>query len=593
MKGLDVPTLAVPAPCWTVIRRTLTTRAGIVLTATTLLTPFLRTPLSPRATDSPRAETFDVRGFHAVGDGIALDTQAIANAIQAAAHAGGGTVHFPAGTYRSGTFELLSNVTLDLDAGATIRGSTDLADYGSTEAYGFGHEYGVNSTGEGSKVGIIVARHAENIAIVGHGTIDGQADSFFDSNVPHYSMDFDPARTRQGQLFLDAVRQTGDGPIEFKSPGRPGTLMVFSNCRNVLLRDVTIRSAPNWTVHFANTSQVVVSGVHIVNSELLPNNDGIDCMGCKNVHVSACDIQAGDDDLAIVNSEDITVADCSLVSRSSAIRLESTRHAIFSELNIDSNRGIGVYGRGGGKTSDVLFSSVTIRTRLFTGHWWGKAEPVYIAASAPTTASSQGEISGIRFSNIIATAESGILIYGAPGALVRNVSFDQIHLTLRRTRPQVSDAVGGNFDLRWTARTPANAVFKHDIPGCYCRYADGLRLQNVTVAWGTQKAGFYTHAIECEDFRNLTIDRFKGRQAFENSQTAVISLARGDGVTVRDSTADPGTLAFVSATEIRGHNLFVGNDLSHASRAFGRGETYFTVTGNYGPFPTRASPNKK
>ncbi len=44
---------------------------------------------------------YDVRAFGATGDGKTLDTAAINQAINAAAAAGGGTAHFPAGTYLS------------------------------------------------------------------------------------------------------------------------------------------------------------------------------------------------------------------------------------------------------------------------------------------------------------------------------------------------------------------------------------------------------------------------------------------------------------------------------------------------------------
>jgi polygalacturonase len=114
------------------------------------------------------SNVFDVRDFGAAGDGTTLDTEAIAKAIRAAA-AGGGTVVFRSGVYRTGTFELLSNVTLDLQAGAVIQGSQNLADYAPIEAFGFGRTYGVNSTGEGQNLGIIVARNVENVAIIGHG----------------------------------------------------------------------------------------------------------------------------------------------------------------------------------------------------------------------------------------------------------------------------------------------------------------------------------------------------------------------------------------------------------------------------------------
>jgi len=85
-------------------------------------------PVSPAA-EGPRV--LNVRDFGATGDGKSLDTAAIRKAVKLAAAKGGGTVLFPPGTYVTGTFELLSNVTLDLEAGAVIEGSKNLADYDS------------------------------------------------------------------------------------------------------------------------------------------------------------------------------------------------------------------------------------------------------------------------------------------------------------------------------------------------------------------------------------------------------------------------------------------------------------------------------
>ena len=191
------------------------------------------------------SNVFDVRDFGAAGDGTTLDTEAIAKAIRAAASAGGGTVVFRSGVYRTGTFELLSNVTLDLQAGAVIQGSQNLADYAPIAGFGFGRSYGVDSAGEGLNLGIIVARNVENVAIIGHGVIDGSGDAFFDFDQPHYSVDFDPELTRQGQQSLDVLLETGDGPVRSKPEGRPGTMIVCAHCRNALIRDVTLSNAPN------------------------------------------------------------------------------------------------------------------------------------------------------------------------------------------------------------------------------------------------------------------------------------------------------------------------------------------------------------
>ena len=75
---------------------------------------------------------FSVKDFGAKGDGIVLDTKAIQQAIDAANQNGGGTVFFPAGKYLSGTIFFKSNVSLYLDAGSELLGSTKIENYPAT-----------------------------------------------------------------------------------------------------------------------------------------------------------------------------------------------------------------------------------------------------------------------------------------------------------------------------------------------------------------------------------------------------------------------------------------------------------------------------
>jgi parallel beta-helix repeat protein len=536
------------------------------------------------------AGVFDVREFGAKGDGTSLDTVAIQAAIRAANKAGGGTVRFLPGIYLTGTLELLSNVTIDVEAGAVLVGSTNVADYQATSDMGFGSNYGSNSTGEGFVVGLFVARGADNVTIVGKGAIDGNGSSFFDFNKPHYTMDFDPKFTRQGQSFMDAVLKTDDGPVAVRSGGRTGTMIVFSHCKNILLRDITLRNAPNWTLHLQNVQSAVIEGIHILNDPRLPNNDGIDCMACKNVHISDCDISTGDDDFAIVGSEDITVEGCSLNSNSSGIRIEDTRSSVFSNLTIHANRGIGVYERGRGETSSVLFSNIVIDTHLLTGHWWGKGEPIYIVMGRAE--GNHGTMTNVRFSNIIADAENGIVLYGDPKSPIKNISFDQVQLRLRVTRKEVNAAVGGNFDMRWTTDSLKTAVFAHEIPAVYARYVKGLEFHGLTVEWADAMPDYYSSALEMDDVEDLAIEHFHGRQASldqvsTGSSAPVIALNRVKGVSISNCTATDGASTFLTTREITGERLFEGNDLTDAKRAFDT-KTGFTMTGNLLPAELKA-----
>ena len=64
---------------------------------------------------------FNVLDYGAHQDGSTNSTEAFRSAIQAAKAAGGGTVFVPAGNYVTGPIELVSDLVLQIDAGATLR----------------------------------------------------------------------------------------------------------------------------------------------------------------------------------------------------------------------------------------------------------------------------------------------------------------------------------------------------------------------------------------------------------------------------------------------------------------------------------------
>ena len=100
-----------------------------------------------------------------VGDGITMNTEAIQKAIDYChSQKNGGCLVFTEGVYKTGTIVLKSNVTLKLEKGAVISGSTDPYDYYALEA---------PKGWDSSALGLILADHAENIRIIGEGTIDG------------------------------------------------------------------------------------------------------------------------------------------------------------------------------------------------------------------------------------------------------------------------------------------------------------------------------------------------------------------------------------------------------------------------------------
>ena len=150
--------------------------AAALVAAAVCIFSLVSKPLAAIAQAGPTAASaFNVRTFGAKGDGKTLDSPAINKTIDAAAAAGGGTVFFPAGTYRSFSIRLKSNITLYFDQGSTLLaaspddgdGKYDAPEPNPWEKYqDFGHTHWRNS--------LIWGENVENISILGPGLIWGK-----------------------------------------------------------------------------------------------------------------------------------------------------------------------------------------------------------------------------------------------------------------------------------------------------------------------------------------------------------------------------------------------------------------------------------
>src|ERR1035441_9356312 len=108
------------------------------------------------------AAFFNVLDYGAHPDGSASSTEAIRSAIQAAKAAGGGTVYFPPGNYVTGPIELVNNLVLDVDAGATLRFPATRLPFTK------GREQGIECL---TPVPLIGGQNLQNVTIMGRGLL--------------------------------------------------------------------------------------------------------------------------------------------------------------------------------------------------------------------------------------------------------------------------------------------------------------------------------------------------------------------------------------------------------------------------------------
>jgi polygalacturonase len=259
---------------------------------------------------------FVITDFGAVADGKTDCTDAIRKAVEACARHGGRVV-VPAGEFLTGPVHLKSRVNLHLNAGATLKFSTDPDAYLPAV---FTRFEGIECWNYSP---LIFAVNQKNVAITGEGTLDGQAD---DSNWLAWkgrkggTNNQNVARKRLDDMNNQnvPVEQRRFGTGDFLRPN----FIQFQRCKNVLIEGVKIRRSPMWEIHPLLCTNVIVRGVDI--SSHGANNDGCDPESSKDVLIENCVFDTGDDCIAIksgrnndgrrvgIPSQNLVIRDCTM-----------------------------------------------------------------------------------------------------------------------------------------------------------------------------------------------------------------------------------------------------------------------------------------
>lgn len=265
---------------------------------------------------------FTIMDYGAVADGKTDNTQAIKDAISACVEAGGGKVIIPSGKFLTGPIHLKSNVNLHLEKGAEVLFTKDKQAYLPV----------VRTSYEGVELmnysPLIYAYQQNNIAVTGSGTFNGQADNenwWPWCGAERYGHKKGDPHQRDS-INLPRLRKMNENatPVEERIFGeghhlRPTFFEPF-DCENVLIQGVTFTNAPFWVMHPIKCNNVTVDGVTV--SSHGPNNDGCDPEYSRNVHITNCVFDTGDDCIAIksgrndegrrvnIPSENIVVENC-------------------------------------------------------------------------------------------------------------------------------------------------------------------------------------------------------------------------------------------------------------------------------------------
>jgi len=482
---------------------------------------------------------FDVRLYGAVGNGNTINTAAIQKAIDAASAAGGGTVYMAGGTFLSGTLYLKSHVTLYIESGATLRGSTRLEDFPvNIPEYRSYTDYYVTRS-------LIHAEKQSNITITGRGVIDGQGRTFHEKPIKE----------------------------------RP-FLMRIIECNDVKVEGITLRNSPCWVQHYLACNNVVIENI-TVDSMATYNNDGIDIDSCDKVRIANCNISCYDDAIVLKSTSDracrnIVITNCVLKTNCHAFKLGTESNGGFQNIAFsnstiyDSTAGVALELVDGGEfdgvsVSDIMMSNVGNALFVRLGN---RARPYKgtVAGKGGVTGSDfeitdkaarpgMGTMQNIIISNIQARGIHGVgcAVAGIPGHEIKNITFDNIRMRFRGGG--LPEAVERDIPEVEREYPDPNMFGKLPAYGFYFRHVRNLRFSDAELSF---EGDDHRPAVVCDDVKDAVITGFDAQSA--SLCKGLLYFRNVDGVYVHSSRPRAAAAPFVYVADSNSKNVCISNN---------------------------------
>ncbi|HWB82594.1 MAG TPA: glycoside hydrolase family 28 protein [Bryobacteraceae bacterium] len=396
---------------------------------------------------------YNIMDYGAKNDGSASATAAIRSAIQAAHAAGGGTVYIPAGTYVTGPIELVSNLVLEIDPGAVVRFEASRTDLTYTK----GRMEGTECI---TPVPLIGGHDLQNVTIRGRGTITTD-------NAKWLALvrEQPQARTVWGGIMrsLNLKQPVSEEDFQKAAPSLRPSFIRTMNSKNVLIEGIHIVGSSMWTIHILYSENVVIRGVTI---ETFPgaNTDGMDIDSSKDVRISDCYLDTGDDAICLKSGKDadglrvnrptenIAITNITVHHAHGAVVLGSEtsggiRNVVATNIVCDgTQKGVRIKStRGrGGLIENIRFDHWTmenVETAINVTNYYTRApqEPVSVRTpvfrniavsnmiinGSPTAIDIEGlpemPITNLHLTNIVATGKVGMRAYNTLGLELHNV----------------------------------------------------------------------------------------------------------------------------------------------------------------------------
>jgi len=333
----------------------------------------------------------------------------------------------------------------------------------------------------------VSANNVVNIAITGYGIIDGAGDAWRAVNKEKLTESQWKKLVASGGILSDDKKTWYPSEKSFKgaqlkNPGeitpdrtpeffesvkdflRPN-LLVFENCKKILMEGVTFQNSPAWCLHPLMCEDLTVRNVYAKNPWYAQNGDGIDVESCKNVIIENSTFDVGDDGICIKSGRDAEGRKRGMPTENLIVRNCTVYHAhggfvIGSEMSGGARNlyvsdctfmgtDIGLRfktARGrGGVVEKIYVNNITMKDisgqAILFDMYYAAQDPIPMAGEkreAPKVEFKTVDETTPRFrdfhvSNIVCNgAEKAIFIRGLPEMHVENVVFENITVQANR-----------------------------------------------------------------------------------------------------------------------------------------------------------------
>ena len=403
-------------------------------------------------------------------------------------NAGKAAVIISKGTYRVGPIDIPAHTHLLFEEGAVLDFTDNFDAYEPVQT----RWEGVNCW---AMHPCFFIRDAEDVVVEGPGVLDGNGERWW-NHIMKWKNGGRPAganlpcEKRLAELNPDFMNQPEGGggrPTQFLRPA----LLQILNSKNVRIDGVRLTRSPFWTLHPICVTNLILQNITIENPYDSPNTDGIDIESCVNVDVRGCDVNVGDDGIAVKcgsgkemmafqRSENINVEDCTVRNAhggfvigsetASGVRWARVRNCRF----IGTDRGIRIKTRRrrGGlmcdiEASDIYMKNVICPISINMFYHCGSDEPNLYSLEKQPVSEDTPVIANVKIDRIRAVGVRSMAAFlaGLPESplkniTVRNSSFHVLKKVEKGLEAEMCSGIPAT-DYRGIRVINADAVFEN------------------------------------------------------------------------------------------------------------------------------------